>query len=502
MNYKKALIILTIVLFFTSSFYLIIKGQTYTFEYKLTKKIDGIEDTELKGNVKNNTYSEDITIDIEQNKEIIRCIDKKIEDGVVILKFKSVSPGKAVVNIQKDELLHSTFFYVNKFGIITHDTFLGNCNGVKIIPISLSIEIAFIIYIYINKIKESYRQNMYQYKNIAYLGLIIFLGFIFLNQIFNIFSQFNGLTYIVSYALSYGTTFSMYVLPITFLTFIFVTISNFILIKREGMNWRNLLGCILGMFLCIIALIPGVLNYILQTTTIIDVHNQRQIWLYLERFVESEISVIGAYLECILIGTIILSIKAAKYIPKFNKDYIIILGAKMKNDGTLTNLLKERVDRAIAFGKLQKEKTGKDIIYVPSGGKGKDEPIAEAIAMKNYLIKNGVEEKNILIEDKSTNSYENIKFSNEKIAEQTPNAEIAFSTTNYHVFRAGIIASRQNLKFEGIDAKTKTYFWINAFVREFIATLFIEKKKHFIFFSIITIIVIIMVILEYAIIMI
>ena len=122
--------------------------------------------------------------------------------------------------------------------------------------------------------------------------------------------------------------------------------------------------------------------------------------------------------------------------------------------------------------------------------------------MKNYLIKNGVEEKNILIEDKSTNSYENIKFSNEKIAEQNKNAEIAFSTTNYHVFRAGIIASRQNLKFEGIGAKTKTYFWINAFVREFIATLFIEKKKHFIFFSIITIIVIIMVILEYAIIMI
>ena len=47
MNYKKALIILTIVLFFTSSFYLIIKGQTYTFKYKLAKKIDGIEDTEL-----------------------------------------------------------------------------------------------------------------------------------------------------------------------------------------------------------------------------------------------------------------------------------------------------------------------------------------------------------------------------------------------------------------------------------------------------------------------
>lgn len=501
MNYKKGLIILTIVLFFISSFYLLIRGQTYTFEYKLREQIGDIEDTELKNNV-NNIYFEDLTLNIEQDKEIIKCIDIKIEDEVVILKFKSVNSGKAIVNIQKGELGYSTLFYVNKLGIITHDSFLGNCNGGKIIPISLAIELGFIIFIYINKVKEGYRQNIYQYKNIAYLGLIFFLGFIFINQIFNIFSQYNGLIYIISYALSYGTSFSIYVLPITFLTFIFVTISNFVLIKKEGMNWRNLLGCILGMFLCIIALIPGVLNYILQTTTIIDVHNQRQIWLYLERFVESEISVIGAYLECILIGTIILSIKAAKHIPKFNKDYIIILGAKMKKDGTLTNLLKERVDRAISFGKLQKEKTGKDIIYVPSGGKGKDEPIAEAIAMKNYLIKNGVEEKNILIEDKSTNSYQNIKFSNEKIIEQGKNAEIAFSTTNYHVFRAGIIASRQNLKFEGIGAKTKTYFWINAFVREFIATLFIEKKKHFIFFSIITIIVIIMVILEYAIIMI
>ena len=46
------------------------------------------------------------------------------------------------------------------------------------------------------------------------------------------------------------------------------------------------------------------------------------------------------------------------------------------------------------------------------------------------------------------------------------------------MFRAGSIASKQCLNMEGIGAKTKSYFWINAFIREFIATLYNERKKH------------------------
>ena len=58
------------------------------------------------------------------------------------------------------------------------------------------------------------------------------------------------------------------------------------------------------------------------------------------------------------------------------------------------------------------------------------------------------------------------------------NAQVAFSTTNYHVFRAGCIATEQSFNMEGIGAKTKRYFWINAFIREFIATIFSEKRRH------------------------
>jgi uncharacterized SAM-binding protein YcdF (DUF218 family) len=80
--------------------------------------------------------------------------------------------------------------------------------------------------------------------------------------------------------------------------------------------------------------------------------------------------------------------------------------------------------------------------------------------------------------------FENISFSNDIIKSRLKNAKVAFSTTNYHVFRAGAIAHSQKLCFEGIGAKTKSYFWINAFIREYIATLFSEKKSHiFIVFS-------------------
>ena len=42
-------------------------------------------------------------------------------------------------------------------------------------------------------------------------------------------------------------------------------------------------------------------------------------------------------------------------IPEFDIDYVIILGCKIGSDGSLTPLLKGRVDKAIEFSKMQKE---------------------------------------------------------------------------------------------------------------------------------------------------
>ena len=115
---------------------------------------------------------------------------------------------------------------------------------------------------------------------------------------------------------------------------------------------------------------------------------------------------------------------------------------------------------------------------MPSGGKGDDEVIAEGEAIANYLVSKGIPEERILVENRSKNTEQNIRFSKELISECSSGAQVAFSTTNYHVFRTGCIADEAGTPMEGIGAGTKRYFWINAFIREFVATLHYEKKEH------------------------
>ena len=179
-----------------------------------------------------------------------------------------------------------------------------------------------------------------------------------------------------------------------------------------------------------------------------------------------------------IIGAIIVSSMTARYKPRYNKDFIIILGCAIKADGTPLPLLKGRIDKALEFRNKQKEQTGKELIFVTSGGQGKNEVISESASMKKYLLEHGVPESQIIEEDKSTNTYQNMKFSKEKIDAVNPNGKIAFATTNYHVFRSGIFARNVNMRAVGMGAKTKTYFWPNALVREIIGLLSAQRKKQ------------------------
>ena len=61
------------------------------------------------------------------------------------------------------------------------------------------------------------------------------------------------------------------------------------------------------------------------------------------------------YFYTLIIATLYCNIKAGKHIPKYDKDFVIILGSKIREDGTLTPLLKGRVDKAIEFGNKEYE---------------------------------------------------------------------------------------------------------------------------------------------------
>ena len=88
-----------------------------------------------------------------------------------------------------------------------------------------------------------------------------------------------------------------------------------------------------------------------------------------------------------------------------------------------------------------------------------------------------------------------MKFSKNIIEEISKEAKVSFSTTNYHVFRSGMIANEQGLDCEGMGSKTKWYFYTNALIREFIANLVQERKKHIILLLLINISLILLIVI-------
>jgi hypothetical protein len=79
--------------------------------------------------------------------------------------------------------------------------------------------------------------------------------------------------------------------------------------------------------------------------------------------------------------------------PKFNQDYLIVLGAGLINGETVTPLLAGRIDAALTFAKEQLARTGKQPLLIMSGGKGQDEKLPEAVAMENYALSQGMLKK-------------------------------------------------------------------------------------------------------------
>lgn len=472
---KRYYIILAFVLIIISLVYNIAVGNRYVMETDLT---------DYSGDV----GSLIVTIENDENtsdREIIRIADTQTSDGKLFVVLESVSSGKAWVDITEkndpDILLGTDKVFVHQSGIITESDFFGRSTGGWIVPVAIIIFLAALITGLLVHIIKELKRDLYQYKNVRNIGFVIFIIFFFVEQLLMLRNLNDGIIGSVNLLLESASSFSVIVLPVAFITFILVTISNIKLMRNEGPGWKNMLGCILGIMVCLGTIFPSVLGDFLQQTTLVDVHNQNGTDLYIEMFVENIVVAITAYLECVLMGTIILSTKAAKRIPAFDKDYILILGCQIKKDGTLTNLLKGRADRAIEFAKMQEEASGKDIVFIPSGGKGDDEIISEAEAIRNYLVETGIDESCILVENKSANTFENLRNSMELIRKdgKADDPKIAFSTTNYHVFRSGVFASQQGIRADGIGAKTKRYFWINAFIREFIAALVSEWKIHF-----------------------
>ena len=348
--------------------------------------------------------------------------------------------------------------------------------------IRLSLVIQTLLILYLTKTtygcllaaKYHFQKQKYSYNIIMDLGLALFLVINIFRQIRLLIIDRNltSINELYNNTLESFSYFAYLVLPVIIALAIYSIIANIILIVKVKFKKQNLLGILFG-----IIIVVGVISsqIIFRITNNMELINSQ---LYIKKFIDIGLNAILCYFYCITLANLYCNLMAANHKPEYDKDFVIILGAKVLEDGSLSPALQSRVEKAIEFANEQKEKSNKRIIFVPSGGQGKDEVISEAEAMKNYLIKKGIDSKDIIIENKSTNTIQNIRFSKQKIDEINREGKILFTTNNYHVFRSGIIASNEGIECEGIGSKTKWYFYTNALIREFFANIFYQRKQH------------------------
>ena len=273
-----------------------------------------------------------------------------------------------------------------------------------------------------------------------------------------------------------GSIFLMILLIFLLGVFIIMLLSfinAFVLLKKEGKSLSNMLTLFLGLAILGL-LVASAMNWqaVIQNPMFITLMAIVYVFLF--------------YLIAILMNYLMSSFIYSIYQPRLNKDYIIILGSGLIGGYKVSPLLARRIDRGINLywrqvqGKKRKGKLRKIPKIILSGGQGKDEIVSEAQAMRDYALEQGIPLWDLMMETQSKNTYENMVYSKALIEKEmdTKPYQAVFATSNYHVFRSGILARKAKLKAQGIGAKTPFYFWYNATLREFIAILVMYKQWH------------------------
>ncbi|WP_226354744.1 YdcF family protein [Pseudonocardia sp. ICBG601] len=234
----------------------------------------------------------------------------------------------------------------------------------------------------------------------------------------------------------------------------FLLVNGVVMMRREGRRPGNLLSLLAGLAcLAIVVLVP--------LTVVVD-----------NRFLTTLTYV--ALLLAAWFGFLLCSLVAYAFVygrvgVRPGVDFVVVLGSGLVR-GAVPPLLAARLDRAVALWERERERGGAPML-VTSGGRGPDEPVAEAVAMADYLVDRGVPSERILREDRSRTTRENLVFSRALMTERLPGHRCVVVTNNFHAFRAALTARRAGVNGQVVGSPTARYYRPSATLREFVAIL-------------------------------
>ncbi len=230
--------------------------------------------------------------------------------------------------------------------------------------------------------------------------------------------------------------------------------------RKEGLRPANLLTLLAGL---------AILTVVGLAVAAERVHSVK-----LSLFSADAVLVFG-YVSFLFVSYAIYGFFYGRLLPFRHADFVVVLGSGLLDGGRVPPRPPSRLIRARKAHQSGARGCGADPLLIGSGGKGSDEQISEAAAMAGYLIDHGFPADRVILEDRSTNTEENIAFSQAIMEQLRPDARCVIVTSSYHAFRAGIIARRAGVRGQVASSRTAGYYWLNAMLREF-AAMFLSHK--------------------------
>ena len=175
---------------------------------------------------------------------------------------------------------------------------------------------------------------------------------------------------------------------------------------------------------------------------------QKGLWMRLPIGLRAGIGMLAGVGIACLCGLLILIGSAFSVKGEQQLSYLIVLGAQMKPNGPSV-VLEKRLRRAYTYLTENPE-----TLCVLSGGQGSNEPCAEAEAERHALIQMGVSEARIFVEDRSSNTRENMVFSRIVAEENGLGTEIVIVTQSFHMYRALMLAENAGFNPYALVADT------------------------------------------------
>ena len=144
-------------------------------------------------------------------------------------------------------------------------------------------------------------------------------------------------------------------------------------------------------------------------------------------------------------------------------DAIIVLGAQVLPDGNPSVQLTWRLDAALDAYRQ------KQVPVVVCGARGKDEPMTEAEAMRNYLMAGGIPDSMIMTDPDSFNTRQNMINASKLLENRQDVRRVLIVTSDYHLPRSMALAGDCGFEATGLGSPCKPEYWIKNHAREALA---------------------------------